>query len=124
MPHPPQEFHQKMAVDHLKFGAFGERKAVKFLKKNGYKIVERNYKCPFGEVDIIAQKGEVLAFIEVKSRHGDDFGKPAQAVDAERRARYVRSAKYYFSGRTIDVVVRFDIIEFLNGEINHIENAF
>lgn len=107
-----------------RLGFFGEAKAVRFLKKNGYKIVARNYRCPCGEVDIIAEKGDVCAFIEVKTRSDLSFGQPNEAVNAERRRRYVSAAKYYFSGRTVDTVVRFDIVEILEGKINHIENAF
>ena len=137
-----------MAINGIKrrLGFSGEGRAVRFLKKNGYKIAERNFKTPFGEVDIIASKGQVLAFIEVKTRTSDAFGQPNEAVrgdrrrryinaaDAfgqpneavrgDRRRRYINAARYYFSGRTIDVVVRFDIIEVYKGSINHIENAF
>ena len=114
-----------MAVNYKKkLGVNGEKKARKYLKSNGWKIVETNYKNPFGEVDIIAGKGEVLAFIEVKTRTTEDFGAPNEAVDLKRQNRYISAAKYYFTGRQIDCTVRFDIIEILNGQINHIENAF
>lgn len=115
-----------MAINGIKrrLGFSGEGRAVRFLKKNGYKIAERNFKTPFGEVDIIASKGQVLAFIEVKTRTSDAFGQPNEAVRGDRRRRYINAARYYFSGRTVDVVVRFDIIEVYKGGINHIENAF
>lgn len=115
-----------MAVkgEKRRLGFFGERKAVKYLKKKGYKIVCRNYKCPFGEVDVIAEQGDTLVFAEVKTRSSDAFGLPNEAVDRERKSRYVRSAKYYFAGKSIERTVRFDVIEILNGKINHIENAF
>lgn len=115
-----------MAVRGAKrrFGFSGERKAAKFLKKNGYKILARNFRCPFGEVDIIASSGDIVAFIEVKARSGHSFGQPNEAVRADRQRRYINCARFYFSGRTMDCVVRFDIIEILNGKINHIENAF
>lgn len=110
--------------ERRRLGFFGERKAVRFLKKSGYKILARNYRCPCGEVDIIARRDDVLAFIEVKTRSDLSFGQPNEAVNAQRQRRYVRSAKYYFSGRTPDCVVRFDVIEVFKGKINHIENAF
>lgn len=110
--------------ERRRLGLLGELKAVRFLRKNGYKILERNYCCPCGEVDIIARKADVCAFIEVKTRSNAYFGQPNQAVDSQRQIRYIRSARYYFSGKTPDLVVRFDIIEILNGKINHIENAF
>lgn len=115
-----------MAVNGEKkrLGFMGERKAVKFLKRKGYRIVKRNFRCPFGEVDVIAESDGVLAFIEVKARSGDAFGAPSEAVNRERRRRYVNCARFYFSGRTVDCTVRFDIIEVYRGTVNHIENAF
>ena len=120
-----------MAIDKSAFdaankrlGARGEGKARRYLKKSGYKILESNYKNPFGEVDIIAQKEDVIAFIEVKTRLSDKFGQPSEAVTESRKKKYISAANYYFAGREIDVTVRFDIIEILCNNINHIENAF
>ena len=107
-----------------RLGLFGEARAARYLKRSGYKIVERNLRTPFGEVDIVAKKGDVLAFVEVKTRSGRAFGLPNEAVRRDRMARYINAAKYYFSGREMDVTVRFDIIELLGGGINHIEDAF
>ena len=115
-----------MAIKGIKrrLGFRGESAAVKYLKKQGYKIEARNFRCPYGEVDIIAGKGEYLAFIEVKTRTGDSFGRPNEAVRSDRQRRYINCARFYFAGRTIDRIVRFDIIEVMHGSINHIENAF
>ena len=130
MCHPPQEFYQKMAVgsendrQNKRLGKRGEELALKYLKRNGYKILERGYRNPFGEVDIIAEKDGTVAFIEVKTRLSENYGAPSEAVDSRRRNKYIQAAKYYFYGKQIDVTVRFDIIEILRGEINHIENAF
>lgn len=107
-----------------KLGKLGEKKARSYLRKNGWKTVEKNYVNPFGEVDIIARKGDVLAFIEVKTRLSDEFGAPSEAVTASRRRKYILAAKYYFAGREPDCTVRFDIIEVFRGRINRIENAF
>lgn len=109
---------------NAKLGASGENAACRYLKKRGYKIIERNFKNPFGEIDIIAAKDGVTAFIEVKTRLTDTFGAPCEAVGEERKRRYISGAKYYFAGRRIDCTVRFDIIEVYRGEIEHIENAF
>ena len=107
-----------------RLGKRGENAAARYLKRSGYKILERGYKNPFGEVDIIASKGEVIAFIEVKTRLNENYGAPSEAVDRKRREKYIRAAEYYFYGKQIDFVVRFDIIEILHDELNHIENAF
>ncbi len=111
-------------AENKKLGREGEKQAVKYLKKNGYKILEKNYRTRFGEVDVIARKGEVVAFIEVKTRLTDIFGSPSQAVTRERQFKYVQAAKFYFAGREIDCVVRFDVIEIFRGNLNHIESAF
>lgn len=110
--------------ENKKLGKAGERQAVKYLERSGYAILERNYKNPFGEVDIIASKEDVVAFIEVKTRLSENYGAPSEAVGRVRRNKYIQAAKYYFYGKEIDKIVRFDVIEILRGELNHIENAF
>lgn len=138
MPHSPQEFYKKVAIIfgkgrqktesvkhfNLRKGAKGEKAAAKYLKREGYKILSRNYKTPFGEVDIIAQKGDVIAFVEVKLRTSDTFGTPSEAVNARRMQRYTNAARCYFSGREINCTVRFDIIEVEGKKLNHIVSAF
>lgn len=107
-------------------GGAGEKRAVKYLKGKGYKIVNTNFKISIGEIDIIAKDGETLVFIEVKTRSQDTFGRPSDAVDKVKREKYVKVAQAYLVknyGKT-DVLSRFDVIEIENGQINHIENAF
>ena len=115
-----------MAINGEKrrLGVFGESKAARYLINNGYKILQRNFRCPFGEVDIIAGKDDVTAFIEVKTRSNDNYGAPNEAVDGRRRQRYKNCVRFYFANREIDCTVRFDIIEVTKAGINHIENAF
>lgn len=130
MSRSPQELHKKMALGSEKdktnklLGKAGENRACAYLKKSGYKILKRNFKNPFGEVDIIVQKEEVIAFIEVKTRLSDSYGAPSEAVTKARKNKYIMAANYYFKDRQPDCTVRFDIIEIFRGEINHIENAF
>lgn len=122
-----------MAINGEKrrLGFRGESLAVKHLKNKGYKILQRNFRCKSGEIDIIASDGEVIAFVEVKTRTGDAFGTPAEAVDARRKQRYRNAANYfmYVTGRDInEFIVRFDIVEVIispGGKVvNHFENAF
>lgn len=114
----------KDGLHNKRLGARGEKAAREYLKKNGWKILEKNYKNPFGEIDIIAQKDDTIAFIEVKTRLSDKYGSPSEAVGNQRKLRYIRGANYYFAEKEINFTVRFDIIEVENGRINHIENAF
>ena len=128
MPHSPQKFYEKMAEveenKKISLGKKGESQARKYLIKNGWKILEKNWRNPFGEVDIIAKKDDTIAFIEVKARLTDVFGAPSEAVQKDRKLKYIRGAKYYFYNKVIDCTVRFDVIEVFRGQINHIENAF
>ena len=108
-------------------GGVGEKIAEKYLKSKGYVILERNYKTDVGEVDIIANDGNYLVFIEVKARRTDEFGLPAEAVD-ERKQRKISmvAAQYIKRNMYFNSACRFDVIEIYLGtrEINHIENAF
>ena len=127
MSHSPQKFHKKMAEvenKNINLGKQGESQAQKYLKKSGWQILETNWRNPFGEVDIIAEKDGVIAFIDVKTRLSDRFGAPSEAVTKTRKLKYIRGANYYFYNKNIDCTVRFDIIEIFKGQLNHIENAF
>ena len=112
------------SMHRKRLGRAGENAAAKYLKRAGYRIEERNFRTPFCEVDIIASKGDITAFIEVKTRLNENYGRPCEAVTPAKRRLYFRAADYYFARRPMDCIVRFDVIEVLQGEINHIENAF
>ncbi|MDP2168236.1 MAG: YraN family protein [Thermodesulfovibrionales bacterium] len=110
-------------------GAEGEDMAVKFLKKKGLKILERNLRTPFGEIDIIAKDGGTVVFIEVKTRLSDYFGHPAEAVGYRKKKHIERAALYYLSARRHNAAARFDVISIIMrpgaGEaIEHIKDAF
>ncbi len=125
MPHSSQEFYREMALDERQvLGRKGEKTAAKYLKRNGWKILERNYVSPVGEVDIIARKDETIAFVEVKTRLSDIFGTPSERVTADKIRRYRMGANFYFAEREVNCIVRFDIIEVYKKTVNHIENAF
>ena len=106
-------------------GNIGENIAAKYLKKQGYEIIKRNYTNSYGEIDIIAAHDGYIVFVEVKTRTGLEFGYPAEAVDAHKRRKISQVAGGYIqSKRLYDYPVRFDVIEVYDGKINHIENAF
>ena len=106
-------------------GRAGEVKAAEFLKKQGYKILETNYKTHIGEIDIIARDGQTIVFVEVKTRSGDEYGAPSEAIGFKKREKYYKVATEYLvkNGKT-DAVCRFDAVEIENGRINHIFDAF
>ncbi len=107
-------------------GRVGEKNAGKYLRKKGYKIIEKNYTTKIGEVDLIALYGDLLVFIEVKTRSSTAYGNPRDAVDYHKQRKYVLLAKEYLMVKKEyrERPVRFDVIEILNGDINHIESAF
>lgn len=106
-------------------GRVGEKRAVDFLKKKGFKILKTNYKTPVGEIDVIAQEKEVIVFIEVKTRSSDNYGAPSEAVDKRKQEKYYKTATYYLQReKKTESECRFDVIEIENGQINHIFNAF
>ena len=93
-------------------GDAGEDLAASALKRQGYKILERNYLTPLGEVDLIARQGKALVFIEVKTRRGERFGAPQEAVSTAKQNRLRRLADYYLKQKRLgaDVQVRFDVV--------------
>ena len=113
-----------MSNDRSERGRLGEEYAARLLEREGYRILSRNFRTRYGEIDLIAQKGEILAFVEVKARTGDLFGTPSEAVGRARMERYVKAAAFYFADREIDCVVRFDVIEVEGKKVNHIISAF
>ena len=113
------KFYNKVTGDE------GEIIAQKYLKKKKYRILETNFHSKIGEIDIIAQKCEQIVFIEVKTRESLAFGQPSEAVDKHKQWKIHQVAEaYLIKNRLIDYPCRFDVIEILDGEINHIENAF
>ena len=113
-----------------KVGALGENSVVKHLKKNKYKIVDRNYVSRFGEIDIIAKNKEFLLFVEVKTRKENSLVSGICAVDSIKQQKIILTAQDYISKNETDLQPRFDVAEVIytqNGEklqINYIENAF
>lgn len=110
-------------------GKAGETAAAKFLKKNGYKILATNYRKTYGEIDIIAQCGENVAFVEVKTRKSDIFGTPAEFVTTQKQKKLIKAAYTYIQEHNLDAEFTFDIVEvYTDGkkikQINHIKNAF
>jgi putative endonuclease len=115
--------------EHLRTGKLGEQMAAAYLQEAGYQILERNYRCPFGEIDIIAREDDTLVFVEVKSRRSENFGLPQLAVGPEKQRRISRISLYYLQNHRLDEAnVRFDVVAILlrreNPSIELIKDAF
>jgi len=113
---------------HNEFGKLGEQKAVDFLVENGYEIKYKNYRYLKAEIDIIAQKKNVLAIVEVKSRSSDFLENIAETVNKKKINLLVLATDYYVTENDLDVDVRFDIITILKKgkqfQLEHLKNAF
>ena len=103
-----------------------EKVAIKFLKKKKYKILEKNYVSPIGEIDIIAKENSCIVFIEVKYRASDIYGLPREAVNASKQRKIRQTAISYlkFNNLYEKVDVRFDVVDILDDQITYIEGAF
>ncbi|MEW6388268.1 MAG: YraN family protein [Thermodesulfobacteriota bacterium] len=100
-----------MEVSNQQLGASGEDLAAQALKKQGYKIVERNYRTPLGEIDLIARHRGTLVFIEVKTRRSTRFGPPQDAVSPAKQARLRKLADYYLKQKRLgEIQARFDVV--------------
>ena len=108
-----------MAAGHLITGRAGEELAAAFLVEKGLAVVERNFRCPGGEIDLICRDRGTLVFVEVKTRSGDVRGEPGEAVGRAKKSRLVRAASLYLSrNRAWNRPSRFDLVSilFLPGE--------
>ncbi len=106
-------------------GKRGEVAAAKYLEKEGYDILEKNYKTHIGEIDLIGMDGETICFIEVKTRTTSDYGTPAEAVNEKKQEKYYLVASEYLVHKgKADSPCRFDVVEIENGKINLIKDAF
>ena len=110
------------------FGTRGEIIAANYLKKKGYKIIARNYRNKIGEIDLIALDGEVLVFVEVKTRISKAFGDPLEAINLTKQEKIHRIATLFLMNNNLmEKPFRFDAISILGDseeDIKHIEEAF
>ncbi len=120
-----------MGKERIALGKLGEIIALRFLKKKGYKILEKNFSSPLGEIDIIAQDKEVICFIEVKTRGSTAFGLPEEGITSQKRKHLTRIAQFYLKrwGLT-NKNCRFDVVSILinksgrKPQIRLIQDAF
>jgi putative endonuclease len=118
-----------VSKENISLGRVAEDKAVEFLKSNGYKIIERNYKNKLGEIDIVAKDRDTVCFVEVKCRSSNRFGLAVEAVSGAKQRQISRAALVFLKSRNLlDAKARFDVVA-LEGaagfdKINLIKSAF
>jgi putative endonuclease len=113
----------------LLLGKEGERLAERYLQKKGYKLVERNYRCTAGELDLIVLDRRVVVFVEVKTRTGHGFGTPLEAVEFRKQRKMIQAAQFFLAAKGLQQRdARFDVVgvSWMGREpiVEHIENAF
>lgn len=115
-------------AQHNDLGNLGEQIAIDFLINKGYHIIEKNWRFQKAEIDIIAQKKDVLVCVEVKTRSTQEFGDPQDFVDDKKIKLLVNAMNHYVETKDLDVEVRFDIIAIVKNnsktDITHLEDAF
>lgn len=118
-------------LTNKQFGSLGEKLAADYLKKQHYKILEKNYKCKLGEIDLIARTGDTIVFAEVKTRSAAPFLSGQYAVDKRKQFHIMRTAAYYLDEKKSSLQPRFDVIEVEVDRaagrlvsVNHIKAAF
>ncbi len=115
---------------HLSLGERGEMIGWDYLVKNGFKILEKNYRCVLGEIDVVAKKDGRLRFIEIKTRSSHQFGRPEESVHYFKQRKLLQLAQWYLKEkRRSDISISFDVLSISwalpqEPEIRLIENAF
>lgn len=118
--------------DSRLLGRWGETKAAEYLRRRGYRILAANWRCRFGELDLVAEDGTCLCFVEVKLRKNGAYGSAAEFVDRRKQSRLRAAAELYLAGHPTGLQPRFDVVEIYapqgmqtgKPEIFHLENAF
>lgn len=113
-------------MNKRKVGAAYERLAGAYLERQGYEILQYNFRAGTGEIDIVAREGGYLVFVEVKYRAGGAAGNPLEAVDGKKQRKISKTASYYClaHGHGADTPCRFDVVAVLGGKIKVVKNAF
>ena len=116
--------------DRTRLGARGETVAARFLRRCGHRIINRNYLCVLGEIDLITTDGDTIVFVEVKTRSDDTHADPQESIGAAKRSRLERAAKHFLaSHRSGDFSCRFDVVSIVwrpgeSPRIDHLPDAF
>ncbi|HOW70866.1 MAG TPA: YraN family protein [Phycisphaerae bacterium] len=116
--------------DRAELGRAGERRAARFLRQLGYRLVARNYRCPLGEIDLVVLDRHIIVFVEVKTRTSDEYAAPEDAVTLEKQRRLSRSARFFIrQTRSGGRPCRFDVVAITLGDagrmsVKHFKSAF
>lgn len=112
--------------NNLSSGLLSEKQACDFLKTKGLRLITKNYRCLYGEIDLIMQENDTLVFIEVRLRSHMDYGTALESIDSRKQQKLLKSATHYLQKHhLIDKIdCRFDVVGFSNSTIDWIKDAF
>lgn len=121
-----EENKEELNCNKRALGKQKEELACKLLMLNGYQIIERNFSCRLGEIDIIAKDGKYLVFVEVKYRKNTSRGYGFEAVDAKKQRKIQNTSLYYLTTRkkSVDIPIRYDVIEIIDQKYRIQKDAF
>ncbi len=106
-------------------GAAAEARAAAFLSRKGYRVVDRNWTCRGGEIDLVCEHGDTLVFVEVRARKDDRHGTPLETVRDLKRQRLIRAAEHDLAKKELwDRACRFDVVAIAGDTVEHVEDAF
>ena len=115
-------------MSNKNIGDEGEKLVLEYLRSNNYKIIYHNYRNQIGEIDIIAMDGDILVFIEVKTRNSKIYGRPSEAVNRRKQLKIINTSLLYIQiNKLNNVQIRYDVAEVYpldNNKIIYIKNAF
>lgn len=112
-------------MNKRKIGSLQEEIATDYLQANGFVILERNYRCKVGEIDVIACKDDIIRFIEIKYRKNYNYGYPSEAVSRTKQLKIIRSAQWYINQNKLgDINCSFDVISICGNNIEYIFNCY
>ncbi|WP_225409323.1 YraN family protein [Stigmatella hybrida] len=120
---------QAAGVDRRAYGNEAEAMAARFLEDQGYRIRARNFRCRYGELDVVAEQGDTVCFVEVRMRSSAVWGDPSHTVSFSKQRRVVKAALHYlFAHELRDRMMRFDVISVVGhggqARVEHLPNAF
>lgn len=116
-------------MDHISTGQLGEKTAGEYLKKRGYKIIERNFKTKYAEIDLVGEKDKTLVFFEVRTKRGEDFGSPEDTLNGAKLKQMVFASRIYCAAKKWPGPCRIDAVCIVlgsdnrPGRISHYENV-
>jgi putative endonuclease len=108
-----------------RLGAQAEARAAEYLQRKGYRVVDRNWTCRGGEIDLVCSDADTLVFVEVRARASTSHGTPLETIVDGKRRRLIRAAEIYLHVKDLqDRACRFDVVALVGDDIEHVEDAF